>query len=233
MALAGLPPDSFVDLDLRPATGSAPLVIWTGEIEGQPVPGDSRRGVVSVALPDDTAGRLVQLTFERDEGYPPGPADRRPLAVQLFGVRVFSRHLSWVLNPDDRELRERLGISLAGFWDAEGFPWGRGRWTHSSAAIHLPPLHGRLELELAAPRSTDPGLVITCQGRRYQPELAAGTGPVSIVIPLPCDPEHPGEPLTIGLTTTGFKPGGADTRDLGVVVGSLTYRPAPSSTTSP
>lgn len=220
-----LPEDSWIALDLRPARGPSDLTVADDHGAFVVIPGESGRGVVSLPVPAGADGQPYRLTFRRAEGYMPGPHDIRPLAIQLFSLSALGPHVPWRLDLTRPDRRAAARTTLEGVWSPELFSWGTGVWTRPRATISLPPMAGTLSLGLAAPRPTDPNVTFHCQGRTWRANPPADGTMAFLAIPLPCDPGRPGEPVRIEVVSQPFSPGSGDPRELGVVLGPLSYLP--------
>lgn len=72
---------------LRPAPGPEPLVVEYGGVEVAVVDGAGGEQLLWLHAPSAPTPAAV-LRFGRSGAYPPGPADHRPLAVQLYDIRA-------------------------------------------------------------------------------------------------------------------------------------------------
>jgi hypothetical protein len=89
---------------LRPAPGPEPLVVEYGGVEVAVVDGAGGEQLLWLDAPSAPAPAAV-LRFGRSRAYPPGPADRRPLVVQLYEIRARAAGEAW-----SREGRRSRGV---------------------------------------------------------------------------------------------------------------------------
>jgi len=230
LVLPPLPPGTRVIAELRPARGPAALEIRLNGSLRMTLPGNAHRAPIWLGpegIRTDGANRIV---FHRDQAYPPGGGDERPLSVKLFTVRVLGPAFPWAGRLATTVQRHRLNAKLEGAWKPEHFGrLGPGCWLRPTATLLLPAGHGTLRLHLAAPRPK-PATVRVRIGNR----LAAG--PLRIDrhgtwVNVPILPgEGAGGTVEVKLRSTPFNPAregkGTDRRDLGVVLLEISFEPA-------
>lgn len=215
---------SRLGLDLRPAPGSSPVEI---RVNGKPktmVPGDAGR--LWIWLDGLHAGQGNRIELLRADTTLPGGGDSRPLAVQVFDVRLVGPSSPWSGSLTTAESRALVQAEVDGAYPAETFEGiGRGAWLAPEAQLELPAGPGILRLELAAPRATAPASVVRIAGRRDQPVGHLPATGREIVIPLTAADIERGR-VGLEILSTPFFPGGGDQRTLGVVVSRASFEPA-------
>jgi len=227
--LPPLPGGTSVTATFRPAPGEGSLAVsWNGaEVEPEAI-GEGRLEVriEPGQVRDDVSNRL---SFHRDRGYPPGPEDRRPLAVQLLDLRVRGPALPWQGPIASEEDRERLGVRIDGHYLPESFgDAGQGVWLAPTARIELPAGPGRIGLTLLAPRPTPPRTVVRVAGREVAGPVELGPGPSELWVAVGGD-DSSGGAVVVELLSEPFRPsdhGRMDDRELGVVVTHARFDPA-------
>jgi hypothetical protein len=175
------------------------------------------------------AGAANRLSFDRESGHPPGPEDRRPLAVQLLALEVQGPALPWsgpVAVPADRE---RLGVQIDGGYPPETFgDAGAGVWLGPAARLELPAGPGRIGLTLLAPRPTPPRTVVRVAGREVAGPVDPGTRGSELWLSLR-DGDVVNGIAVVELASEGYRPSdhsGSDHRELGVVLTRVRFEPS-------
>jgi hypothetical protein len=175
------------------------------------------------------ADAVNRLSFARVRGYPPGPDDRRPLAVQLLSLGVRGPALPWsgpVASPAERE---RLGVRIDGHYLPENFgDAGPGIWLAPSARLELPAGAGRIGLTLLAPRPTPPRTVARVAGREVAGPVDPGARPSELWLAVN-DSDVVNGIAVVELLSERYRPsehGGRDDRELGVVLTRVRFEPA-------
>jgi hypothetical protein len=228
VSLPPLPRGTRLELDVMPHRGQAPLdVVLNGKKVTQ-VEGNTPRKRYWVAeelAASDSKGRLV---FARSQGYVPSDRDLRPLAVQLFGVRVIGQGVSWAGGLASEEERQRTLVKATGVLDAEVFPEGRGVWTKPQAKVFFPAGPGTLTITLWAPRPKPPVLEISALGKPVAAPVEIGHDPIEIDVHVTAAMVAKGG-VELELKATPFCPakedGSSDTRELGVVLSHVRFSP--------
>ncbi len=232
--LPPVPAGTLIGLELRPAAGSEPLRIEmnnpveTFEIDGW---SEATRLWVRTGVQSPTTPVIIRL--RRAEVYPPGGGDDRPLTAQLLDVRVRIPGARWEGCAATTGERTGLGLELDGAYDAEVFPeLGRGTWLEPRARFRLNVDEpGTLEVLIAAPRPTP-------ANPRLEVDGAVVSGPVTVdhresVLTLPVDDDAVDRGvIEFELVSEPYLPaatGGADDRELGVVLIGVEFEPAAPS----
>jgi hypothetical protein len=213
---------------LRPAPGPDPVgLVLDGEVVVT-IDGKAGEQRLWIRMPSDTGGRSSRLLIDRAHGYPPGDGDSRPLAVQVYEIRVLNPVGGWEVSVAFPWQREALQIEVEGAYDAERFSGaGAGMWLQPRALLRLPAADGRLRLHLWAPRPTPPLTEIRIAGRLAAGPLEVGPQPEIFEIEV-----LPGEVvdgrLEVEILSDAYHPaedGVADPRELGVVLSDLEFEP--------
>lgn len=229
LVLPPLPPGTTVTATFRPAGGPGEVAVsWNGTAVVAEELGEDRLGVR--IEPDQVrAGACNRLSFSSDRGEPPGPEDRRALAVQLLSLGVRGPALAWsgpVASPAERE---RLGVRIDGHFLPETFgDAGPGVWLAPSARIELPAGPGRIGLTLLAPRPTPSRTVARVAGREVAGPVDLGPAPSELWIAVD-DGDVAGGMVVVELLSETFRPydhGLPDDRELGVVLTRIRFQPS-------
>jgi hypothetical protein len=227
--LPPLPGGTQVTASFRPARGPADVaVLWNGTRVVAEELGEDRLGV-RIAPEQVRADACNHLSFRREHGYPPGPEDRRPLAVQLLSLGVRGPALAWsgfVASPAERE---RLGVRIDGSYLPEIFgDAGPGVWLAPSARLELPAGPGRIGLTLLAPRPTSPRTVVRVAGRDVAVPVEIGAQPSELWLAI-SDGDVVDGMVVVELASNSYRPadhGRTDDRELGVVLTRARFEPS-------
>lgn len=217
-------------LAVRPAAGGKPLRVNVNRRVSFALPGVDR--VVSERVPPAAVltDRPNVVYFDRDEAYPPGGRDNRPLAVAVYPPEVlrddrFDLPFAEVSRFDD------VGVRVQGFYGKETFRGGvQGRWSEPDAAIELPAATtGVVTLTLLAPRPGETRVEVLAGGTRLAGPWLVPTVPVAFSFTLPPATAAAGQRRLELRTNPYATPALPDrpSRALGVVVSSLAVAPAP------
>jgi len=225
-----LPPLAGTELTVavRPAPGPEPLVVEYGGVEVARVDGDGGEQFLWL---DDAAAAVetsAVLRFGRSRSCPPGAADQRPLAVQLFEIRARTAGDAWSGKVSHRWQRKILRVELEGAFEAEVFPGvGDAVWLGPSARLSVPAVEGHLRLRLWAPRPISPKMVVRVAGRRAAGPLDLGPRPVDVEVDV-LSGEAPDGWVELEISSVPYRPadsGGEDRRSLGVVLSEVAFEP--------
>jgi len=228
LTLPPLPAETEIGIALRPAPGPDSVSLELGGEDMATIDGRSDELRLWLRLPPTAADRVSQLVLRRRRGYPPGDDDSRPLAVQFFEIRALSQNASWASAISHPWHREAMRIEVEGAYDAEHFPGaGEGMWLGPRVVVRIPATAGRLSLRLWAPRPTPPRTEIWIAGRRAAGPLEIGPFPADYAVEvLPDDFVDGG--LEVEIRSDTYRPaddGGADPRELGVVLSRVGFQP--------
>jgi hypothetical protein len=217
-----------MELDFMPAPGPAPVEIAVNGTRCLQVGGTVVRN--RYWLPPElllSTGRNT-LTCTRAQGYMPGAADLRALAVQLFGVRVVGPGVAWAGRLASEADRSRVLVRATGMLGPEVFPSGPGAWTNPQARLWFPAGPGTLTLTVWAPRPT-PLVELVARGTRLLGPLEVGRVPVTLQVRLGAA-HLTQDGLELELRATPFCPAkegvSSDSRELGVVIAHASFTPA-------
>ncbi len=214
---------------LRPARGTDPVTVRWGDGGGATVGGESGETRLWLAGPSGVAGRASELSIERARGVPPGGADRRPLAAQVFEIRALDPARGWNGPVAHEWQREALQVELAGAFGGENFAGvGEGVWLGPQAVLTVTAGAGTLRLRFWAPRPTSPETRLRLGGEWVAGPIDSRSQPVEVAIELPSGAPADGR-VEIEIASVPFRPAGAgsqDHRELGVVLSQLTFVPA-------
>jgi hypothetical protein len=233
LVLPPLPVGTSIELDLRPAFGPAPLQLSVNGAAHTELGGEAGRSRVWIE-PDQLAlAQPVDLGFERSDVYPPGDADTRPLAVQLFSVRVIGPGLPWqgaLASPRDRE---RLRATIDGVYPPEQLgAHGLACWLHPHARLTVPAGSGELTLTMWSPRPVPADTVIRISGRQVLGPLSLKNRPTEVEVPI-FDEDVANHLVRIEIESMPYNPAaagrGSDTRNLGVVLQAARFQPLPDN----
>jgi hypothetical protein len=231
LQLPPIAPGSKLGVALRPAPGSEALIVALAGRTIATIDGRAAERRMWVDIDSTHPSWPTRMTFHRARGYPPGGSDARPLAVQLFEMRVLSPTRGWSGPIATSWQRDALHIESEGFFDAERFPGaGEGAWLEPRAVLRVPAGRGLLRLRVWAPRPTPPETVIRIAGQPVAGPLEIGSTPAVIEFEIPAGGSFD-ERLEIELESAPYRPaddGLADPRELGVVLSSLEYKPGSS-----
>jgi hypothetical protein len=229
LVLPPLPAGTRVTASFRAARGPGEVAVsWNGTVVvAEELDGERLEARIE---PDQVrADACNRLSFRRERGYPPGPEDRRPLAVQLLSLGVRGPALAWsgpVASPAERE---RLGVRIDGHYLSESFgDAGPGVWLAPSARLELPAGAGRIGLTLLAPRPTPPRTIARVAGREVAGPIELGPKPSEIWLAI-TDGDTAGGVAVVELLSDGYRPsddGGRDDRELGVVLTRVRFEPS-------
>lgn len=228
LVIPPLPAGTATEVSYRPAAGPARLqVLWNGiERSGVGADGDWERLVIG---PDGVRSHAAnELSFRRARGYPPGPSDPRPLAVQVLDLGVRGPALPWRLGIGTEAERLRIGVSLEGHFQPENLgEAGVGVWLEPEARLEVPAVAGRLGLTLAAPRPTPPHTMVRLAGREVAGPV--DPGPQSVMVWVEITPDDVfRDAVRLEISSRPYRPsehGSADDRELGVVLTALRFEP--------
>jgi len=228
--LPPVPAGTLIGLDLRPAEGDVDLMLSLDGMDETRVGGRSGRQWIWFLRRASEADRPIILRIDRPRGYVPGNDDTRALSAQVFGtvVRPLGKNYGGpVAEPWERE---RLRLVFEGDYPPEDFgDYGSGLWLKSEARFRMRVEEaGHLVLALLSPRPTDPRLIIGVGAETGGTEVVFQAGEADVTIEVGREDIEDGV-VTIGLTSVPFVPSeagaGSDSRELGVVVTALEYRP--------
>ncbi len=229
--LPPVPAGTMVGLDLRPAQGDTGLAVsLEGEDEVR-LEGRSDRRVVWFRRRAEHEDRPLILRLNRARGYAPGNGDPRQLSAQVFGVIVRPLGLGYGGPVAAVWDREALRLVIDGAYSAERFGEHHisGVWLKPTARLRLEiDEPGSLTLSLRSPRPTDPNLGIRVGDSVVNESVDFIKGVAEIVCELDMSQTKDGF-VEITLSSEPFVPadagGGADSRELGVVLTALDFRP--------
>lgn len=231
LLLPPVPAGTLIGLEVRPAPGEVPLVVEISHGGGShKLDGYAPATRLWVRTTADAVDEPVVVRLQRGATYPPGGGDERALMAQLLDVVVRPRGAIWGGSAASEGERQSLRLLLEGGYGAEVFgELGRGLWLEPEArlrvAIDEP---GRLVLRIAAPRPTP-----------AHPRIIRGdavvAGPLDIdhramVIEVRIDDDAVAAGFTeFDLVSDPYQPAaagdGSDTRELGVVLLGVEFRP--------
>jgi hypothetical protein len=228
LLLPPIAPGSKLGFALRPAPGAKPLAITLDGRTVAAIDGHAAERRLWIDIDSTRPLRPTRMTFDRPRGYPPGGGDDRPLAVQLFEMRVLSSTNGWSGPISTNWQRDALHIEAEGFYDSEHFPGaGEGVWLEPRAVLRIPAWRGLLRLRMWAPRPMPPQTVIRVAGQRVAGPLEIGQQPELFEIEILTGDVF-GESIEVELESIPYRPaddGSADPRDLGVVLSFLEFEP--------
>ena len=228
MALPPLGEGARLGIALRPVLGPAPVVI---EINGQKMAlldGEAGEQRLWLRVPADAVDRVTELRFTRATAFPPGGEDQRPLALQLYELRALNPAGPWKGSVAHPWQREAIKVELDGAYGAEEFAEaGEGVWLGPRAVLRAPAGEGRLRLRLWAPRPTPARTTILVAGRRATGPLDIGPAPAFFGVEVLAG-ETEGGRVEVEIVSDPYTPasdGGADRRELGVVLSEIEFEP--------
>ena len=228
MALPPLGEGVQLGIALRPAPGTAPVVIEINGREIARVDGEAGEQRLWLKIPPVAVDRVAELRFSRTTAFPPGGEDQRPLALQLYELRALSPAGPWTGPVAHPWQREAIKVELEGAYSAEEFAGaGEGVWLGPRAVLRAPAGEGRLRLRLWAPRPTPARTTIFVAGRCAAGPLDIGRQPAFFDIEV-LGGEADGEWLEVEIVSDPYTPasnGGADRRELGVVLSDIAFEP--------
>ncbi len=220
---------SELGLALRPAPGPDPVTVRWGESGGATVDGESGEMRLWLTVPAGVVDRESALSIERARGVPPGGDDRRPLAAQVFEMRVVDPGRPWSGPVAQGWQREALRVELVGAFDGEVFAGvGEGVWLGPRAVLRVPAVAGTLSLRLWAPRPTSPETRLKLGGEWVAGPIDPRSQPGEVAIELPPVASGTGR-VEIEIASVPYLPAAAgsdDGRELGVVLSRLAFVPA-------
>jgi len=229
--LPPVPAQTLVGLELRPASGEAELVVSLNGEDEIRLNGRSGRGWVWFRRRPGHEDRPLILRLDRARGYAPGVGDPRPLSAQVFRAVVRPVGLAFGGPIATSWEREGLRLVIDGGYGPERFgEHGSGTWLKPEAHLRLEVDEpGILTLLLRSPRPTDPDLIVGVGGEPAATTVEFLNGEAEAVVELgPLAVEN--GVAEIALISKTFVPSleghGGDSRELGVVLTGLTFRPA-------
>ena len=228
MALPPLGEGVQLGIALRPAPGTAPVVIEINGREIARVDGEAGEQRLWLQIPPVAVDRVAELRFACTTAFPPNSEDQRPLALQLYELRALSPAGPWTGPVAHPWQREAIKVELEGAYSAEEFAGaGEGVWLGPRAVLRAPAGEGRLRLRLWAPRPTPARTTIFVAGRCAAGPLDIGRQPAFFDIEV-LGVEADGEWLEVEIVSDPYTParnGGADRRELGVVLSDIAFEP--------
>jgi hypothetical protein len=228
--LPPVPAGTLIGLELRPAPGEQPVHIDIDHGGGSfVVDGRAESTRLWTRTIESDASRPVIVRLDRAEAYPPGGADERPLAVQLFGVKVQPPGSVWRGCAATESERRGLRLELQGGYGAETFgELGRGVWLGPEARLRMVfDEPGRLLLRLAAPRPTPANPRVVVRGEVVAGPLGMSQRETLVEIPVDAAAVAVGA-VELSIVSDAYRPsaaGGSDTRELGVVLLAVGFEP--------
>jgi len=228
--LPPVPAGTLVGLDIRPAPGDAELLVSLNGEDEVRLAGRSDRRLVWFRCRPEHEDRPLILRLDRARGYAPGESDLRQLSAQVFSPVVRPLGLAYGGPVAASWDREALRLVIDGSYGPELFgKHGSGIWLKREAHLRIMiDEPGALTLSLRSPRPTNPHLVVDVEGAVSRSEVDFLKGSAEVVIEL--DPREVEDGVAeISLTSEPFVPSeagrGSDTRELGVVLTAVRFRP--------
>jgi len=238
-------------LDAPVSTGMLTLLAWAprptpprlevwldGTLLAGPLAVGTAPSPLQIILPRDAAGPRMVIELRSAPHLPRRPAGQpgaAGLGIVLGGIELDglpglpTREWLGAIDPGSR--RWAFHLVDTGFYTAETFGDRRGAWTKPTVRLTLPPGPGRIDLVVAAPRTTSPRLEVWADDLRLAGPFDPPGTPVTVSIPLPAQASF-GRTLELELRSVPFVPArhgvGKDTRSLGVVLFDVTYVPEPA-----
>jgi len=228
MVLPPLGEDTQLGIALRPAPGPAPVVIEINGREMARVDGEAGEQRLWLRIPPAAVDKVAELRFTRAAAFPPGGEDQRPLALQLYELRAFSPAGPWTGPVAHPWQRDAIKVELEGAYGAEEFAGaGEGVWLGARGVLRAPAGEGRLRFRLWAPRPTPARTVLFVAGRRATGPLDIGQKPAFFDVEV-LGSEAEGGRVEVEIVSDPYTPannGGADRRELGVVLSEIAFEP--------
>ena len=228
--LPPVPVGTLVGLELRPASGDTEVAVSLNGKDEIQVNGRSGRGWVWFRRRPEHEDRPLILRLDRARGYAPGNGDSRPLSVQVFSAVVRPLGLPYGGPVGASWERESLRLVINGGYGPERFgERGSGTWLKPEAHLRLEVEEpGILTLSLRSPRPTAPHLVVRVGGNSAGTAVEFLNGEAEVVVRLGRQEIELGV-AEITLISEAFVPSlqglGGDSRELGVVLTGLAFRP--------
>jgi DNA-binding transcriptional LysR family regulator len=228
MALPPLGEGAQLGIALRPAPGPVPVVIGIDGREKARVDGEAGEQRLWLRIPPAAVDRVAELRFTRAAAFPPGGEDQRPLALQLYELRALSPGGGWAGPVAHPWQREAIKVELDGAYGAEEFAEaGEGVWLGPRAVLRAPAGEGRLRFRLWSPRPTPARTTVFVAGRRAAGPLDIGPAPAFFDVEVLAG-ETAGGRVEVEIVSDPYTPasdGGADHRELGVVLSEIAFEP--------
>ena len=230
--LPPVPRGTLIGLELRPAPGPAPLGVGIDHGGGFfEIDGNAEATRLWTRTAADSGSKPVIVRLDRAKAYPPGDDDERPLTAQLFDVVVRPPGAGWRGSAATAPERAGLGLELSGAYGAEVFPeLGRGVWLGPEARLRVAVDEpGTIELRIAAPRPTPSNPRLVVDGVVVADPVAVDHRAVALTLSVDAAAVERGV-VDFVIESDSYQPaaagGGADVRELGVVLLSVAFLPA-------
>lgn len=215
-----------------PRATPAQLEVW---LNGKPFAGPlvmaAKPSPLDLYIGEEAAGARLDVELRSAAFTPerPAPAESGPLGVALgdvdFAPVPGRPGQAWSGALDAHGRGWSFWTDSTGLYSEERFGDARGAWTRPTVTLRVPAGPGRVTLTAWAPRPVPPRLEVWSLGRRLAGPIDLPVTPTAVAVDLP--PTTPGDRLVeLELRSVPFVPGGRDTRQLGVVISTVSYSPA-------
>jgi hypothetical protein len=239
LLLPPFPAGTSVALEVEPTPGATSVELQVNGVTAAVFAGSAGRRTIWLSPGALVPGRTNELAFTRPEGYPQRVGGK-PYGLRVSGLRIAGGSLPWNGSVLDTQALGRLGaeiesasaepagVTLAGTYARERFPYGWATWTAPTARLRAPARAGVLSLLAWAPRPDPAQLEVWLDGALFAGPLSLPNAPTQVQLFLDREAPGPGV-MDVELRSVPFtpqpRPGQPVRVPLGIVLADIEFDP--------